>query len=129
MLLRNTYLQFTTVLSILKYSKYTASIKNIPETSKTSEILEKPKKLELLPVYTHIITDKNHIKHYNDCNNCIYNKPAIIKEESECLKFGKKTLNAIDKINNVNFYYSKDCRNDETKCGKIGLYYISKLLK
>jgi len=67
----------------------------------------------------------DYVKNNNICSNCIYYKDAIIEEESICFKFGKKSL---DK-NYINFHYSKDCRNDETKCGKEGKYYTSKLLK
>ena len=69
---------------------------------------------------------RNISTNYNKkCTDCMFYREGVIKEESECLKFGK-TFN--DK-NSVNFYYAKDCRNDEEKCGKTGLYYISKLLK
>ena len=55
------------------------------------------------------------------CRNCIYFNKSIISEESQCFKFSKKEIN-----NAQQFEYSKDCRNDETKCGRNAKFFISK---
>ena len=117
--LQHTYFHIVSVLPIIKmYTK--KCVQNIAEPSNV--------------IYKHISTNRNSNINRNRnsnrnnkiCSNCIYYKDAVITEESICLKFGKPK---IDIKNNINFYYAKDCRNDETKCGNTALYYISKLLK
>ena len=56
------------------------------------------------------------------CKNCVYYSPNVnYFIESECLKFGKKISTKLG-----NFYYIKECRYNENKCGKLAKFYRKK---
>jgi hypothetical protein len=58
------------------------------------------------------------------CRKCIFYKPSIYNNDftsglSKCEKFGEKDIITGE----INYFFADNCRNDESKCGKIGKYY------
>ena len=72
------------------------------------------------------ITDNKIIKniHIPSCKNCIHYNPSVLNRDfasptNECHKFGEKDI-ITDKIT---YTFAENARNDETKCGKGGVYF------
>jgi hypothetical protein len=62
--------------------------------------------------------------HIPSCKNCIYYQPNHLQHEfsslNKCAKFDEKYI-----VNGVIKYeYAESCRENESKCGKEGNYYI-----
>lgn len=62
---------------------------------------------------------------FPDCKSCVYFQPRDSDSEfankfSRCNKFGKKNLITGE----IDYNYADLNRNDETKCGEKGRYYI-----
>jgi hypothetical protein len=76
--------------------------------------------------YINIVYSEKFIKNINtiSCKNCIYYKPLIyndlLSDNNECTKFGTKNIIS----NDIKYDSVYTCRNDETKCGKDGIYFI-----
>lgn len=60
------------------------------------------------------------IKKLRECQRCLY-----YLKDSTCLKFSKLKTD----LNGPKFEIAKECRADPHKCGELGMYYISNLLK
>ena len=61
--------------------------------------------------------------HLPACRNCIHYQPKIHNSFdsvlNKCEHFGEKDLIT----NKITYAYADTCRNDETKCGKKGVYF------
>lgn len=60
-----------------------------------------------------------------ECNKCAYYLPNIYcsynnTDHAKCRKFGKKNIYS----GKINYNTIKDCRSDDTKCGKMGFQFI-----
>lgn len=66
------------------------------------------------------------IKNINlpSCINCIHYKPALFSgyysDLSKCGYFGSKNIQS----DVIHYDYTDSCRNDETKCGLEGKYFV-----
>jgi len=59
------------------------------------------------------------------CKNCIHYRPSIFSNNyvstfSKCTYFGTKDIIT----ENIEYDYVDICRNDETRCGQQGKYYV-----
>ena len=59
------------------------------------------------------------------CRNCVYYQPSYYKSDftsalNKCNKFGVKDIITDE----ITYNYADLCRNDETKCGKEGKYFL-----
>ena len=61
---------------------------------------------------------------YPSCRNCVYYKPykndEFVSTLSHCEHFGTKNIHS----DIINYDYANSCRNDETKCGLEGKYFV-----
>jgi len=60
-------------------------------------------------------------RYYKKCTECLYYLATHIKEESMCLKYGKRQPNLFERADRV--------RNDPSKCGEDAKLFISKYIK
>ena len=63
--------------------------------------------------------------HLPSCRNCIYYEPYGYSSDfnslfSKCNKFGEKNIITDE----VKYKYVDSCRDDESKCGKEGKYFV-----
>jgi hypothetical protein len=61
---------------------------------------------------------------FPSCKNCIYYKPCPYSDftsiyVSKCNKFGVKNIISDE----ITYEYASSCRDDESKCGKEGIYF------
>jgi len=59
------------------------------------------------------------------CRNCIHYKPSFYNNEftssyNDCKKFGEKNIITDE----ITYNYADSSRNDESKCGKEGRYFV-----
>jgi hypothetical protein len=80
--------------------------------------------LYLLPI---LVYSEKIIKNVNlpACRNCIHYQPDIYNNDfasylNKCDKFGDKNI-VTDKIT---YDFADQCRNDDSKCGKEGKYFV-----
>jgi hypothetical protein len=83
--------------------------------------------MKLLFLLLTIVYSDQIIKNINipACKNCIYYNPETFNNDftsplNKCSKFGEKNI-----INDkIKYEYADTCRNEETKCGKEGKYFV-----
>jgi hypothetical protein len=81
----------------------------------------------LLYILVSVLNADKIIKNINipACRNCIHYKPVTYNSDfttpyNKCTKFGDKDI-VTDKIT---YNFAESCRNDESKCGLEGKYFI-----
>jgi len=82
--------------------------------------------MKILYLLLTLVNSEKIITNFNipSCRNCIYYKPSLYTSDfattlSRCEKFGDKNIITDE----ITYLYADNCRNDESKCGKIGKYY------
>jgi len=82
--------------------------------------------IKLLYLLFTCVNSEKMIKNINipACKNCIYYKPKLYDDFTSsfnrCENFGEKDI-ITDKIE---YNFADSCRNDESKCGKEGKFFI-----
>jgi hypothetical protein len=82
--------------------------------------------MKILYLFFILVNSEKIITNINipSCRNCLHYKPPLYSNDfsyslSKCEKFGEKDI----VTNKITYMFAESCRNDESKCGKIGKYY------
>lgn len=81
--------------------------------------------MKIISLLLNLLCSERIIKNADlpSCRNCIYYEPKnddYYSNLNKCTKFGTKDI-----INDkINYEYANFCRNDESKCGLEGKYFV-----